>query len=77
MREKLMNYSMGNIARFMLFVTVTIAELMLVVFLFLYGSSSLQLFGLFLLIVQLLSLHLIYTYTAGMFTSAFKKPKTA
>ena len=71
-----MKYSMGNIARFMLFVTVTIAELMLVVFLFTYGSSSLQLFGLFLLVVQLLSLHLIYTYTAGMFTSAFRKPKT-
>ena len=71
-----MKYSIVNIARFMLFVTVTIAELMLVVFLFAYGSSSLQLFAIFLLVVQLLSLHLIYTYTAGMFTSAFRKPKT-
>ena len=55
-----MKYSIENIARFMLFVTVTIAELILVVFLFVYGSSS---------------LHLIYTYTAGMFTSALRKPK--
>ena len=66
---------MENIARFMLFVSVTIAELMLVVFLFAYGSSSLQLFALFLFIVQLLSLHLIYTYAAGIFTSAFRRPK--
>ena len=70
-----MKYSMGNIARFMLFVSVTTAELMLVVFLFAYGSSSLQLFALFLFMVQLLSLYLVYTYIVGMFASAFKKPK--
>jgi len=63
-----MNFIHSNIARLLFFITVTILEVLLGIFLLIYGHPSLKLFAVLLLSVQLFSFYRIHFYTSNILT---------
>jgi len=57
-----------DLVRLFLFMVLTIVEIILAIFLLFYGSEALKPFAIFLLIVQLLSLHNIYKLVSSLFS---------
>jgi len=62
-----MNFIYSGIGRLLLFILITLAQILLAIFLLFYGSESLKPFAIFLLIVQLFAIRKIYFYLSHMF----------
>jgi len=61
-----MNFIYSEIGRLLLFMTITLAQTLLSIFLLFYGSESLKLFAIVLLMVQLSAVKKIYFYLSHM-----------
>jgi len=62
----MMNFIHSETGRLLLFITVTLAQTLLALFLLMYGSESLKPFAIFLLIVQLFAINKIYFYLSHL-----------
>ena len=67
----------SNFGRLFLFAIVTVAEILLALFLLFYGSSTLKIFAVVLLIIQLFALYRIYFYTSNVFSENDNSPRYA
>jgi glucan phosphoethanolaminetransferase (alkaline phosphatase superfamily) len=62
-----MNLIHSEMGRLLLFILITLVQMLLALFLLFYGSESLKPFAIFLLIVQLFAIRKIYVYLSHMF----------
>jgi len=62
-----MNFIHSEIVRLLLFILVTLAQILLAIFLLFYGNESLKPFATFILIIQLFAIRKIYFYLSHMF----------
>ncbi len=52
----------SDLGRFIVFIIITVAEILLTIFLLFYGSENLKFFAVLLLFVQLFAVYKIYLY---------------
>lgn len=65
----------SDFGRLFLFTIITVAQVLLAIFLLFYGTSTLKMFALFLLIVQVFALFRIYVYTSNIFNQNNNQPR--
>jgi len=61
-----MEFIQSDFKRFSFFILITMAEVLLAIFLLFHGSENLKIFAIFLLMAQLLSMHRVHVYLSNM-----------